>query len=151
MPADWTAIEALPPARLDPQTLIDIAERNQAQHLAVQRVFGGLFNAGPDFAHDGRQFDHLFDDGEVFHIGGLQARAMHTPGHTPACMTYVVADGTQTAAFVVRLMPLVVVLLVFTSLAVSASIGNRHPASSSARRRWRAAGCGRRRSRGSRS
>jgi glyoxylase-like metal-dependent hydrolase (beta-lactamase superfamily II) len=71
-----------------------------AHITTVQKVFGSLFNAGPDFARDGRQFDHLFDDGEVFHIGGLQARAMHTPGHTPACMTYVVGDGSQTAAFV---------------------------------------------------
>jgi glyoxylase-like metal-dependent hydrolase (beta-lactamase superfamily II) len=70
----------------------------------VQKVFGALFNAGSDFARDGRQFDHLFSDGETFAIGSLQARAMHTPGHTPACMTYVVTDNTpgaaQTAAFV---------------------------------------------------
>jgi glyoxylase-like metal-dependent hydrolase (beta-lactamase superfamily II) len=71
------------------------------QHITtVQKVFGGLFNAGSDFARDGRQFDHLFTDDETFLIGGLQARAMHTPGHTPACMTYVVSDPTQTAAFV---------------------------------------------------
>jgi glyoxylase-like metal-dependent hydrolase (beta-lactamase superfamily II) len=71
------------------------------QHItAVQKVFGSLFNAGSDFACDGRQFDHLFGDGETFWIGGLQARAMHTPGHTPACMTYVVADAAQTTAFV---------------------------------------------------
>jgi glyoxylase-like metal-dependent hydrolase (beta-lactamase superfamily II) len=66
----------------------------------VQKVFGSLFNAGPDFARDGRQFDHLFNDGETFSIGRLQATAMHTPGHTPACMTYVVTDAEQTAAFV---------------------------------------------------
>ncbi len=70
----------------------------------VQQVFGGLFNAGADFDRDGRQFDHLFSDGEAFCIGSLQARAMHTPGHTPACMTYVVTeagrDGARTAAFV---------------------------------------------------
>jgi glyoxylase-like metal-dependent hydrolase (beta-lactamase superfamily II) len=71
------------------------------QHITtVQKVFGSLFNAGADFARDGRQFDHLFIDGETFHIGGLEARAMHTPGHTPACMTYVVKDTHQTAAFV---------------------------------------------------
>lgn len=71
------------------------------QHITtVQKVFGGLFNAGEGFAHDGRQFDHLFADGERFAIGELQARAMHTPGHTPACMTYVVSDGTQSAGFV---------------------------------------------------
>jgi glyoxylase-like metal-dependent hydrolase (beta-lactamase superfamily II) len=71
------------------------------QHITtVQKVFGSLFNAGPEFAQDGRQFDHLFTDGEAFAIGGLQARAMHTPGHTPACMTYVVGDAASTAAFV---------------------------------------------------
>lgn len=64
------------------------------QHITtVQNVFGQLFNAGSEFARDGRQFDHLFADGEIFGIGSLQARAMHTPGHTPACMTYVVSDG----------------------------------------------------------
>lgn len=71
---------------------------------AVQAVFGQLFNAGSAFARDGRQFDHLFADGECFNIGMLQVRAMHTPGHTPACMTYVVSDGdgigSTRAAFV---------------------------------------------------
>lgn len=66
----------------------------------VQRVFGSLFNAGSRFAQDGSQFDHLFSDGEDFTIGGLHATAMHTPGHTPACMTYLVGDGTTMAAFV---------------------------------------------------
>jgi glyoxylase-like metal-dependent hydrolase (beta-lactamase superfamily II) len=71
------------------------------QHITtVQKVFGSLFNAGADFARDGRQFDHLFGDGETFRIGELEARAMHTPGHTPACITYVVSDKNQTAAFV---------------------------------------------------
>ena len=71
------------------------------QHITtVQKVFGSLFNAGDAFAHDGRQFDHLFADGEAFAIGSLQVRAMHTPGHTPACMSYVVSDATQSAAFV---------------------------------------------------
>ena len=75
------------------------------QHITtVQRVFGSLFNAGAEFARDGRQFDHLFADDEIFSIGSLKARAMHTPGHTPACMTYVVdsVDGTnpELAAFV---------------------------------------------------
>ncbi|NUT63476.1 MBL fold metallo-hydrolase [Herbaspirillum sp. C9C3] len=66
----------------------------------VQDVFGALFNAGSEFAHDGSQFDHLFADGEHFQIGTLQARVMHTPGHTPACITYVVEEGDQIAAFV---------------------------------------------------
>ncbi|MEO1038509.1 MAG: MBL fold metallo-hydrolase [Pseudomonadota bacterium] len=63
---------------------------------AVQSVFGDVFNAEPDFRRDGSQFDHLFQDEETFRIGGLEAWVMHTPGHTPACMTYVVGD----AAFV---------------------------------------------------
>jgi glyoxylase-like metal-dependent hydrolase (beta-lactamase superfamily II) len=62
----------------------------------VQGVFKSIFNAERDFATDGRQFDHLFEDGETFSIGELEARVMHTPGHTPACATYVVGD----AAFV---------------------------------------------------
>lgn len=63
------------------------------QILRVQETFGKLFNAGPDFARDGRQFDHLFKDGERFAIGGLQAIALHVPGHTPACMAYVIGDA----------------------------------------------------------
>ena len=71
-----------------------------AQVTRVQDEFGKLFNAGSLFAHDGSQFDHLLADGETFAVGALQARAIHTPGHTPACTTYVVSDGAQTAAFV---------------------------------------------------
>ena len=63
---------------------------------AVQDVFGELFDAGPGFARDGSQFDHLFKDGEGFVIGSLEAEALWTPGHTPACMVYHVGD----AAFV---------------------------------------------------
>lgn len=70
------------------------------QVTRVQGVFGKLFNTGPDFRTDGSQFDRLFADGDVFHVGDLEARVMHTPGHTPACVTYVVGDGTQLAAFV---------------------------------------------------
>jgi glyoxylase-like metal-dependent hydrolase (beta-lactamase superfamily II) len=55
----------------------------------VQRVFKGLFNAA-DLRTDGGEFDHLFQDGETFAIGQLQARVLHTPGHTPACVSYVV-------------------------------------------------------------
>ncbi|WP_079204331.1 MBL fold metallo-hydrolase [Pseudomonas sp. CC6-YY-74] len=66
------------------------------QITAVQNTFGKLFNAGSEFATDGRQFDRLFSDGECFQIGNLAARVIHTPGHTPACLTYVVGD----AAFV---------------------------------------------------
>lgn len=62
----------------------------------VQDTFGKLFNAGPGFATDGRQFDRLLRDGEQFQIGQLTAQALHTPGHTPACMSYLIGD----AAFV---------------------------------------------------
>ena len=62
----------------------------------VQDTFGKLFNAGTEFATDGRQFDRLFKDGDTFQIGSIAAQAMHTPGHTPACMTYLIGD----AAFV---------------------------------------------------
>ncbi|MEQ8387332.1 MAG: MBL fold metallo-hydrolase [Alphaproteobacteria bacterium] len=58
----------------------------------VQGIFAKVFNAEPDFRKDGSQFDHLFTDGEVFHIGSLEGRVMHTPGHTPACITYVIGD-----------------------------------------------------------
>jgi glyoxylase-like metal-dependent hydrolase (beta-lactamase superfamily II) len=66
----------------------------------VQEVFGRLFNAGDEFARDGSQFDRLLADGEAFFIGGHQVRAIHTPGHTPACMTYVMQTDEQTVAFV---------------------------------------------------
>lgn len=59
----------------------------------VQRVFGDVFDLGEGFATDGRQFDHRFADGENFQIGGLTARAIHTPGHTPACMSYLIGDA----------------------------------------------------------
>ena len=58
----------------------------------VQRVFKTVFNVEEEFTPDGRQFDHLFDDGEIFHIGELEAKVIHTPGHTPACSTYVVGN-----------------------------------------------------------
>ncbi len=54
----------------------------------VQKVFKGLFNLEPDFATDGSQFDHLFQDEEAFAIGDLKARAISVPGHTPACVAY---------------------------------------------------------------
>ncbi len=62
----------------------------------VQESFGALFNAGSAFARDGSQFDHLFGDGERYMLGNIQAIALHTPGHTPACMVHVIGD----AAFV---------------------------------------------------
>lgn len=58
----------------------------------VQEVFKKIFNAEKSFATDGRQFDRLFADGDTFEIGNLEAQVMHTPGHTPACSTYVIGD-----------------------------------------------------------
>lgn len=58
----------------------------------VQKTFGDVFNAGSDFATNGSQFDHLFKDNENFTIGNLVCEVMHTPGHTPACISYVI-DG----------------------------------------------------------
>lgn len=59
----------------------------------VQGVFKPIFNMEPGFATDGSQFDHLFADGEVFHIGQLRAQAWHVPGHTPADLAYVIGDA----------------------------------------------------------
>ena len=58
----------------------------------VQGVFKNLFNLEPAFRVDGSQFDHLFAPDEVFHIGNLQAQALHVPGHTPADMAYLIDD-----------------------------------------------------------
>jgi glyoxylase-like metal-dependent hydrolase (beta-lactamase superfamily II) len=67
------------------------------EHIsAIQSVFGKLFNVEADFRLDGSQFDHLFKDGETYKIGNISAQALHTPGHTPACMTHVIGN----AAFV---------------------------------------------------
>ena len=62
----------------------------------IQDTFGKVFNEGTEFQRDGSQFDRLFRDGDSYQIGGLTAHALHTPGHTPACMTHVMGD----AAFV---------------------------------------------------
>ena len=64
--------------------------------LIVQDVFGKIFNEGTEFQRDGSQFDRLFKDGDTYTVGGMTCFAMHTPGHTPACMTHVMGD----AAFV---------------------------------------------------
>jgi glyoxylase-like metal-dependent hydrolase (beta-lactamase superfamily II) len=67
------------------------------EHITVvQDTFGKIFNAGTEFERDGSQFDALFKEQDRFHIGGLAASVLHTPGHTPACLTYVIGD----AAFV---------------------------------------------------
>ncbi|HFQ14768.1 MAG TPA: MBL fold metallo-hydrolase [Rhodobacteraceae bacterium] len=64
--------------------------------ITVQEVFGKVFNEGSEFQRDGSQFDVLLDEGETFKLGNIEAKVLHTPGHTPACMTYVIGD----AAFV---------------------------------------------------
>nr|WP_313415745.1 MBL fold metallo-hydrolase [Brevundimonas diminuta] len=61
--------------------------------IKVQDVFGKVFNEGTEFRRDGSQFDQLFDDGDRFAIGELQATALHVPGHTPACLAYVIGDA----------------------------------------------------------
>ncbi len=63
------------------------------QIKTVQKVFGGIYNIDDELAHDGSQFDHLFTDGETYKIGNLEAHVMHTPGHTTACMSYLIGDA----------------------------------------------------------
>ncbi len=67
-----------------------------ANITVVQDTFGKIFNEGTRFQRDGSQFDRLFREGDSFHIGQLRGDVLHTPGHTPACLTYVIGD----AAFV---------------------------------------------------
>ncbi|MHA6324239.1 MBL fold metallo-hydrolase [Roseivivax sp. CAU 1753] len=67
-----------------------------AKIMVVQETFGKIFNEGTEFQRDGSQFDALFEDGDTYMIGQMEARAIYTPGHTPACMTHVIGD----AAFV---------------------------------------------------
>ena len=63
------------------------------EHITdVQAIFKNVFNIEREFRADGAQFDHLFKDGEAFHIGDMTGRVMHTPGHTPACVTYLIGD-----------------------------------------------------------
>ncbi|MCV6585339.1 MAG: MBL fold metallo-hydrolase [Marinibacterium sp.] len=64
--------------------------------MVVQDTFGKVFNEGTEFQRDGSQFDALFEDGDTYMIGSMQAFAIYTPGHTPACMVHVMGD----AAFV---------------------------------------------------
>tara|TARA_R110000787_G_scaffold36948_20_gene94183 strand:- start:3780 stop:4661 length:882 start_codon:yes stop_codon:yes gene_type:complete len=61
--------------------------------MVVQETFGKVFNEGTEFQRDGSQFDALFKDGDTYMIGEMQAFAMYTPGHTPACMVHVVGDA----------------------------------------------------------
>ncbi len=61
--------------------------------VTVQDVFGRVFNAGSDFRRDGSDFDHLFADGDTFQVGRLDVTVLHVPGHTPACIAYVIGDA----------------------------------------------------------
>ncbi len=64
-----------------------------AHVCVVQETFGAVFNAGADFARDGSQFDVLLSEGDTIQVGDMNGYAMHTPGHTPACMTYVLGNA----------------------------------------------------------
>ena len=65
-----------------------------SEHIVtVQNVFGKIFNAGTEFERDGSQFDQLFTDGDSYQIGTITAKAIHTPGHTPACMAHLIGDA----------------------------------------------------------
>lgn len=61
--------------------------------VAVQKVFGALFNEGAELARDGSQFDRLFEDGDRFELGGIAAHVLHVPGHTPVDLAYVIGDA----------------------------------------------------------
>ena len=64
--------------------------------IHVQNVFGKIFNVGAEFARDGSEFDRLFEDGDRFSIGDIEAIALHVPGHTPADLAYVIGDAVFT-------------------------------------------------------
>ncbi|MGQ7847246.1 MBL fold metallo-hydrolase [Granulosicoccus sp. 3-233] len=64
--------------------------------IVVQETFGKVFNEGTEFQRDGSQFDALFKDGDRYQVGAMECFAIHTPGHTPACMVHVMGN----AAFV---------------------------------------------------
>jgi glyoxylase-like metal-dependent hydrolase (beta-lactamase superfamily II) len=89
-------------AHADHLTAADYVRRKTGAKIGIgaritvtQQHFRGLFHA-VDVSADGRDFDRLFEDGDTFQIGSLSAQVLHTPGHTPACVTYVIGD----AAFV---------------------------------------------------
>lgn len=59
----------------------------------VQETFANIFNLEKSFRRDGGQFDTLFSDGDSFKVGTIDAKVLHTPGHTPACSTIVIGDA----------------------------------------------------------
>ena len=61
--------------------------------MEVQETFGKIFNEGTDFQRDGSQFDALFQDGDRYKVGEVDAFVMATPGHTPACMVHVMGNA----------------------------------------------------------
>ncbi|MEZ5870843.1 MAG: MBL fold metallo-hydrolase [Nitratireductor sp.] len=63
-----------------------------ANITVVQDTFGKVFNEGTEFQRDGSQFDRLFVDGDSYQVGTMTVNVLHTPGHTPACMTHVAGD-----------------------------------------------------------
>lgn len=63
------------------------------QITSVQKTFGKVFNAGTEFERDGSQFDRLLEDGDSYKLGSYSGRAIHTPGHTPACMAHQIGDA----------------------------------------------------------
>jgi glyoxylase-like metal-dependent hydrolase (beta-lactamase superfamily II) len=64
-----------------------------SQITTVQQIFGQVFHAGADFALDGSQFDKLVEDGDELALGQLKIQVLHTPGHTPACVSYLIGDA----------------------------------------------------------
>ncbi len=106
--ATQCGLEAAAPAMIDwqnrfDQLIMDAALETEIPAVLLKRLFAresqfwpGVFNEGTEFQRDGSQFDKLFEEGDEFQIGGMSGHVLHTPGHTPACLTYVVGD----AAFV---------------------------------------------------
>lgn len=64
------------------------------EHIqSVQKTFGKIFNEGTEFERDGSQFDKLFKDNDKYSVGQMNCFAIHTPGHTPACMVHIMGDA----------------------------------------------------------
>jgi glyoxylase-like metal-dependent hydrolase (beta-lactamase superfamily II) len=61
--------------------------------IDAQAVFKNIFNLGEEFTPDGSQFDCLFENDDLLELGTMEMRVMHTPGHTSACLTFVIGDA----------------------------------------------------------